>query len=160
LAGDGIPALSFDDQERIAQSADCIGFATTWRQCENQSATVNGPITALRIGRHAPNGHKARMILGKCDSHRRLLGVEHPRTDEPALPVPTAATAKKENNGDADTERSVDKRARESETTATNWRLRIHIHPAGLDQLPPTMHITGGGPSACGIKELVAYCAS
>ena len=74
---------------------------------------------------------------GKCDSHRRLLDVEHPRADELALPVRTAATTKKENTGDTDTERAVDKRARESETTATNWRLRIHIHPSGLDQLPP-----------------------
>jgi len=139
LTGDGIPVLSFDDQKRIAQSPDSIRFANTWRQCENQSATLNGPFTALRIGRRAPNGHKACMILGKCDSHRRLLDVEHPRADELALPVRTAATTKKENTGDTDTEPAVNERARESETTATNWRLRTDIHPSGLDQLPPNV---------------------
>ena len=77
------------------------------------------------------------MIPGKCDSDRRLIDVEHPRADELALPARTAATAKKENTGDPDTERAVDKRARESETTAINWRFRIHTHLSGPDQLPP-----------------------
>jgi len=91
------------------------------------------------------------MILGECDSQRRLLDVKHPRADELALPVRTAATAKKENTGDTDTERAVDNRARESEATATNWRVRIHIRPSGLDQLPP--NAARQRPRATGVRH-------